>query len=61
MEVDEISYSESMKLTTGTRFESKLVSFNAKAKLVEGEDINEATKKLKAFVREQIAEAIIRK
>ncbi len=54
MVLKEISYSESRKLTTDKKYESKLISFSAKAEIAIGDDIAKETENLKEFVKKEL-------
>lgn len=58
MTLTKISYSESRKLTTDKKFESRLVSFSAEAQIVDGEDVTEQVQRLKTFVKKELESAI---
>jgi hypothetical protein len=49
-----------MKMTTGTKFESKLVSFSAEAELVHDEILSEQVGQLKEFVKEELKKEVER-
>lgn len=54
MNIRKITYSESRKLTTGVRFESKLVSISAEAELKEGDNEQSALLYVKNFVKSEL-------
>lgn len=58
MQLNEITYSESMKLTTDKKFESKLISVSATATLVPLENREVAMQELKQYVKGQLAAEI---
>ena len=58
MNISEINYSESRKLTTGKRFESKLISFSAKMALEPTDHVQNAAEELKKWVRAALDKAV---
>ena len=54
MQVTKINYSESRKVTTDKKYESRLVSCSAEAEVSEEENITTAYGELKFLVKEEI-------
>lgn len=58
MQVKKITYSESKKMTTGIKFESRLVSISAEAELMQGEEKEKVLHELKDFVKSELQKEI---
>ena len=52
--ISKINYSESRKLTTGKRFESRLISFSAEMDIGATDNIDIEKEKLRKFVRDSL-------
>lgn len=58
MQITEISYTESIKKPTGTKYESKFVSVSAKMEIQEQDNLADASRSIKEFVKSELKKEI---